>query len=380
MAARPLPSRPAPPTPASRSWWGDLGVRTKVLAAVSVAALAALVVGVVGLNALGSSAERTEYMHDRNVVGVQLTEEMRFQLMNIRFASTSRSYANTPELRQTYTDLREQARTDLTAAAEAYKQLPDVTADEAAAVDELLDALRQYFDHGLQMDAFVAAGQMEQFNALRKNTIAPLTEQMVADLEGLTAMTATDAQADAVAAQDHYESTRTSLYAVLVVGLAAALGIGFLVARGVTRPLDRLRRSAERLAEGDLTQPTGVTQRDEVGRTAAALDTAVDSMREVLAAVAASADAVAASSEELSASSAQISASAEETSAQSGVVAGAAEEVSRNVQTVAAGAEQMGASIREIATNAAEASQVASRAVSAAETTTATVAKLGESS
>jgi hypothetical protein len=37
---------------------------------------------------------------------------------------------------------------------------------------------------------------------------------------------------------------------------------------------------------------------------------------------------------------------------------------------VAAGAEQMGASIREIASNAAEASEVAARAVSAAATTT----------
>ena len=50
------------------------------------------------------------------------------------------------------------------------------------------------------------------------------------------------------------------------------------------------------------------------------------------------------------------------------------------MQTVAAGAEQMGASIREIASNAAEAREVAARAVTAAETTTATVAKLGESS
>ena len=40
----------------------------------------------------------------------------------------------------------------------------------------------------------------------------------------------------------------------------------------------------------------------------------------------------------------------------------------------------MGASIREIATNAAEASEVAARPSIAAETTTATVAKLGESS
>src|SRR4028118_983366 len=52
----------------------------------------------------------------------------------------------------------------------------------------------------------------------------------------------------------------------------------------------------------------------------------------------------------------------------------------RGGPAVAAGADEMGASIREIASNAAEASAVAARAVTAAETTTATVARLGESS
>jgi methyl-accepting chemotaxis protein len=175
-------------------------------------------------------------------------------------------------------------------------------------------------------------------------------------------------------------SARTTVIVLLVAGLVIGLGAALYVARMITRPLGRVRDSLAALAEGDLTNASGVHQRDEVGRMAESLDVARENLREVLSTVVSSADAVAASSEELSASSAQISASAEETSAQSGVVASAAEEVSRNVQTVAAGAEEMGASIREIASNAAEASEVAARAVTAAETTTATVAKLGDSS
>ena len=62
------------------------------------------------------------------------------------------------------------------------------------------------------------------------------------------------------------------------------------------------------------------------------------------------------------------------------VVSAAAEQVSRNVQTVATGAEEMGASIREIAQNANEAARVAASAMQAAESTNATVAKLGDSS
>jgi methyl-accepting chemotaxis protein len=167
---------------------------------------------------------------------------------------------------------------------------------------------------------------------------------------------------------------------VVGVSLMFVVALSLLVLRSVTRPVRRVKASLEALATGDLTADCGVRSTDEIGQMAAALATAQENLRGVLAEVVSSADAVAASSEELSASSAQISASAEETSAQSGVVSGAAEEVSRSVATVAAGAEEMGASIREIASNAAEASEVASRAVVAAETTTATVAKLGESS
>jgi methyl-accepting chemotaxis protein len=174
--------------------------------------------------------------------------------------------------------------------------------------------------------------------------------------------------------------SQTATAVAVLAGLLLVVGLSLATLRSIKRPVSRVQQSLEALATGDLTVPTGVTATDEIGRMAASLDAAQESLREVLSSVVSSADAVAASSEELSASSAQISASAEETSAQSGVVAGAAEEVSRNVQTVAAGAEQMGASIREIASNAAEASEVAGRAVAAAETTTATVAKLGDSS
>jgi methyl-accepting chemotaxis protein len=187
--------------------------------------------------------------------------------------------------------------------------------------------------------------------------------------------------AQAVAAANAQQASTTHLIiAIIVLGSLAVLGLALAVVRRLMRPLTAVTSLAAAMAEGDLTRTSGVDQNDEVGRMAAALDSAQGNLRELMASIVASADAVAASSEELSASSAQISASAEETSAQSGVVSSAAEEVSRNVQTVAAGAEEMGASIREIASNAAEASEVAARAVTAAETTTATVAKLGESS
>ncbi|MGY2065851.1 methyl-accepting chemotaxis protein [Blastococcus sp. SYSU DS0619] len=271
-------------------------------------------------------------------------------------------------------------------------------ADDIATPRALLDELATIEIEGAAAEA--VAGLADSYGAYT-DAITLFVDSAVADQAGarlrweeiqaandLTDGAVSDAK-DALAAQGAQAQVRLDeaistavieTVVVAVVAILAVVGLSVLTMRSVTRPVERVKRSLEALAKGDMTVPTEVSSLDEVGQMAASLDAARTSLRGVLSSVADSATAVAASSEELSASSAQIAASAEETSTQSGVVASAAEEVSRSVETVAAGAEQMGASIREIASNAAEASEVASRAVVAAATTTATVAKLGDSS
>ncbi len=248
----------------------------------------------------------------------------------------------------------------------------------AAAVAELQASFGAYTD---AIQAFVDGAVADQA-AMRVRWEEIQAANDLTDSAVGTAKDALIAARDAGEASLQDAISRAERISLLVAAGAVLLilGISWLIARSITRPVQRVQVALQALAAGDLTATTGVTSRDEVGQMALALEAAQASLREVMAGVAASAHAVAVSSEELSASSAQISASAEETSVQSGVVAGAAEEVSRSVATVAAGAEQMGASIREISQNAAEASEVAMRAVSAAEATTVTVNKLGESS
>ncbi|WP_432503200.1 methyl-accepting chemotaxis protein [Kineococcus arenarius] len=358
----------------------DLGVATKILTAVGLTALVAVVVGLVGVSAVRSGAQATADMHDKNVKGVQLAQEMRFQMMNVRFASTSRSGAATPEDRAKFTTVRDDARAALAAAGEDYLALVEGSSEQAATVTGVLEGLDTYFDLAVQMDALAAAGDEAEFNRVRSEEIAPLTTQMVASLDELQQGEVAQAEANAAQAAQAYGRTRTLLLAVLAAGLVAALAAAVAAARSVTRPLGQVRAVAGRLAEGDLTRDSGVRQGDEVGQTAAALDSALASLRSVMATVVTSADAVATSAQQVTTSSAQISASAEETSAQAGVVAAAAGEVSRSVQTVAAGADEMGLSIREISANANDAAVVAGEAVNVVQTTTATVAKLGASS
>ncbi|GAA3185092.1 hypothetical protein GCM10010531_44140 [Blastococcus jejuensis] len=358
----------------------DLSVLLKINLAVGLAVVVALLVGVLGLVALSSEADRTQAMFEQNTVGVQLAQEARYQYISFRFASLNRTSAPTPELKEQYQGQRDAAEAALVASLEGLRTRTSPTGALLAGLDQVQADVTTYFDLAAQLDVLAAEGRVVEFNQLRESQVGPLSGQVVDGLAALSTAAQAAAQDGATAAADAESRMATLLLVVLVAGAVLSVLSGMSVALGIRRSLDRVRTSVQRLAAGDLTRPTGLDHRDDVGRTAAALDEAMVSLRDVVTMVAASADAVAASSEELSASSAQISASAGETSAQSGVVAGAAGEVSRNVQTVAAGADEMGASIREIAQNANEAARVAAAAVAEAETTTATVSRLGDSS
>ena len=74
----------------------NVSVLTKILGSVAVGVVAAIVVGVVGLTALSSAADRTGDMYRQNTVGATLAQEMRFQYISYRFASINRTMKAEP--------------------------------------------------------------------------------------------------------------------------------------------------------------------------------------------------------------------------------------------------------------------------------------------
>jgi methyl-accepting chemotaxis protein len=179
---------------------------------------------------------------------------------------------------------------------------------------------------------------------------------------------------------EEVSDTRRMVWIVGLVGLLLLIGLSVPLARSILRPVQRLGQLIEAMAKGDLTQRSGITTRDELGRMAIALDTAVSSIHASLATIGQNADSLASSATELSAVAGQIAETAHNTDAQTSSASSEAEEISRNVQTVAAGSEEMGLSIREISRNTSEAAQIAAIAVSEAAQATETIRQLGESS
>ena len=223
------------------------------------------------------------------------------------------------------------------------------------------------------------------------------------------------------------EVEQTQVWIGVLLGAAALVGgaVAIRVTRSLSAPIRELTAAFQAMARGELDVEIRHHSDDELGELAdscrqssAALTDAVAELQSVIAAaqagrigtrgsvnklhggyadlingtnalldtlveplqfVARNADALAASSAQLTAVSEQLGANAAETSAQTNLVSAAAEEVSRSTQSVATSTEEMAASIKEIAKNASQSAHVASQAVRMAETTNATVGKLGAS-
>src|SRR3712207_2503041 len=113
MAPSQHPSPTGPRAGHRSSWWGDRGVRTKVLAAVGVASVAATGMGVFGVLALGNAATTTEELSAGNMAAVVALDDMVDDVQNLRVTSrnailattaddTQAAFAKIPDLIQQY--------------------------------------------------------------------------------------------------------------------------------------------------------------------------------------------------------------------------------------------------------------------------------------
>ena len=384
MTASNHPDRPQPDRRTSRLRAlglrdARLGVKLAAIAGVGVlAATAVAVIGVRGLSVAGSSTTRVAEVATslQHVATLRDAEgDMRVAVYEVVDASAGQAAAAATavseadqamdaavgQLQASITTLRDPAAAaDLTAFTgklAAWRAVRDQQVFPAARSHQSA-AARRLIDGPLASADGAYAAQVDQLTAHLQGAVGPAKR----------------------AAADASSRSRVEMLVGLLVGAGLAVLLSWALAGLMIRSLRAVASVLHRMAEGDLTASSGVSQRDEIGQMARALADAQRELRSVLAVVAGAADAVAASSDELSESAAQIAGAATQTRGQSGAVAEAAGVVDRNLSTVAAGAEQMGASIREIAANAHQASDVASRAVAAARTTNGAVAKLGESS
>jgi methyl-accepting chemotaxis protein len=246
-------------------------------------------------------------------------------------------------------------------------------------VNEMLDAILLPIGEGNRILALISSGKIDELIAQTYKGDHEKMKQAVNNVAVALQNMASDVNALSKASMEGKLSTRADAskhqgeFRKIVQGVNEILDL-------VIAPVQEAGGILQKVAAGDLTAHVLGNYQGDHARIKDDINVMADKLSESMGKISNNAQTLASSSEELSAVSAQMSSNAEETSSQANVVSAASEQVSKNIQTVATATEEMSASIKEIAKSATEAAKIATAAVRTAETTNATVGKLGESS
>ena len=363
------------------SWMRDRTVATKILAAVATGLAVLGVVGAYAVVSLSSVSSDMATLYRQGVRSYESLADLRDMEGDTRFLI--RDYVLAPDADKRKELAQQIADTDAQLDADIAEYLR-IGGDSLGARADLMETfktrladLRTVRDDQLipAVDAGNTAQAVEMlgpFNDADEAMGAPMDQLLTLEDKADVAM-----RDDADVTQQH---ARAVLLALLVVGALLATSLGWLVARNISRPVREVMDVLDRLGQGDLTGRVGVNSHDEVGRMAASLNRAIETLLDTMERLALSAGNVADYSDRVTTVSREIRLAADEVSARSDAMSGAAHDISASIVQVTAGATEMGSSIREIAQGATDAAGVAAEAVDAAGRTNITVARLGESS
>lgn len=137
-----------------------------------------------------------------------------------------------------------------------------------------------------------------------------------------------------------------------VVAMILALGLGLVIARSISKPLNGIVEKLQEVAQGNLTvEDVDVRSKDEVGILGDALNKMLASLRTLIYSVSNMAEQVAASSEELTASAQQQAQTANSVATVVMDMAQGAEKQGNAVDDITASVEESSATIEQIAAN-----------------------------
>jgi len=159
-----------------------------------------------------------------------------------------------------------------------------------------------------------------------------------------------------------YGAYRFEAIAGILIGCAFAAGSAFFFTNLIAAPMRKCVDFAKALSTGDLSARVEISQNDEIGELASALDEMAESLRSIAGQISSSTASLAASTERLSATTADLSRGASEQTAQTEQAATAMTEMSQTIMDVARNAA-------EAADAAKESSKVASDGKSSVEQT-----------
>jgi methyl-accepting chemotaxis protein len=258
----------------------NLKIGTKLLAAFIILGAITAFIGYMGNASLSKIAGLSRTSYDRQTVGIQYLKQINIDIAEVDRSAKNVMLASSQEEAEQY-----EARV------EKYEQLVDQDLDKSRPLlkkpksVELLKKIDTGWKKSRELTNEAVALSLKEPRPKER----PSVELSMGDglatsdvVEDLLSQLAQNKANDAKTAQDEtdktYNSSRTLLIALCLVGILLGVGFGSYISRGISKPLGVIAEAAQRIAQGDVNQKVDYRSGDEVGSVAEAFRAVIDAV------------------------------------------------------------------------------------------------------
>ena len=313
----------------------NMKIGVRLIAGFTLVVILTALVGALGIVNLGKVNDLSDRMYERELFALEAMQNANLQLIYAGRHMRSSLLATSVEEREA----------TMAQVQEAFKALHEnlekarssFESDESKAKLQKLATQLETYEKTAQQMLLMNKNSGRLAEATEFSALMPQlrSEGNAADntISDLVAMKKTRAGEANEAISSIYLDSRTQMIALVIIASLIGFGIGILVTRSITRPLNRAVSASNSLAEGDLNIDIQVDSKDETGALLASMQNMAERLRAVMSDVRSAADSLSSASEEVSATSQSLSQAATEQAA--------------SVEETGASVEQMSASIAQ---------------------------------
>jgi methyl-accepting chemotaxis protein len=243
-------------------------IGTKLIGAFSIVALICAIVGFTGYYGIVKATDSINEIADNYLPGIKALLTIEAALNDLGGAIAYLANPNTnAEAAKACMDRIVEARAVYGAAWKAYESLPQTDEEKllwskvVSARDEWKAANDEF------LSAFEATGSNKDTNRLAE-LAARSEEKRIKTLgcfKAVVELNARYANEGAKAAKSGAVSSEALIVVMLIFGVVAAMGLGIVISRNISRPLGRITKVANDVAMGDIKHEIEIKSQDEVG-------------------------------------------------------------------------------------------------------------------
>jgi len=273
-----------------------MNIRARLFAAFSVILLLLIILGGGGVKTMQDIRSNSQKIEENILPAISSLGDMNSNLMRVRIFTLRLLNEDSEQNQKTLATLQA-IKQQVLQYQQAYESHIEV-ASERQLFERFLQHEKTYFGLQTQVTEAVLKQDSTQLMVLTPK-MNQAADQMVKVLHNIVEENRRIADQTSEASKQEYNNSLVAI-SVIVVGAAIfAVFIAIYLAKSINQPLQAAMHSAERIAQGDLTQALKVDGKDEVTRLAMALDTMQNNLREAIVHIGESSSQLASAAEEL---------------------------------------------------------------------------------